>query len=71
MVAVPDQHYLQIFARYNNIRPNMVCVGNQLKYPSTMDVEMEKKLREEANMMKKKQEQQKAMNDIQKWIDEL
>ena len=37
MVAISDKHYLQIFARDNNMRTNMVCVGNQLTLPEMKD----------------------------------
>jgi N6-adenosine-specific RNA methylase IME4 len=39
MRMVPKSHYLQLYARYNNLRPNMVCVGNQLKSPNVKDEE--------------------------------
>jgi N6-adenosine-specific RNA methylase IME4 len=34
---VPRQHYLEVYARYNNRRPNFVSVGNQLKAPYIKD----------------------------------
>ena len=28
---VPDGHYIEIFARRHNVRPNWISIGNQLK----------------------------------------
>ena len=53
MVAVPNKHYLQIFARHNNLRPNMVCVGNQLKNPEIKEEDMNSQLEKERDRMRK------------------
>jgi N6-adenosine-specific RNA methylase IME4 len=71
MRVAPNRHFLQTHSRSNNLRANMVCVGNQVKGTSFMDEVFEHKGKNNNMLQMILSEQEKLARLIQQWIDEM